>query len=76
MSQKSNSTRRTVLGCVGHRKDSEAHRAICEARHWLQVTKGDPVAVNGVLARIAAQRGQAAADSLRDLMRAEWRKSQ
>ena len=52
----------------------DQHRAECEARHWLKVTRGDPVAVDSAMAAVAKRRGQPAADRLRELMRVEWRK--
>ena len=51
---------------------TEQHRAECEARHWLAITRGDPQAVADLMGRIAKRRGQSAADKLRDQMRLEW----
>lgn len=53
--------------------DSEAWRRACEAREWLRRTNRDPVRIRLVLARIAAKRGQAASDELREEMRKQWR---
>lgn len=51
---------------------TEQHRAECEARHWLAITRGDPQAVSDLMERIAKRRGQAAADRLLYQMRREW----
>ena len=49
-------------------------RAEAEARYWNSVTKGSRTEVDALMERIAAKRGQPAADRLRELMRVEWRK--
>ena len=54
--------------------DTEQFRAEAEARFWNSVTKGNRTEVDALMERIAAKRGQPAADRLRELMRVEWRK--
>lgn len=48
---------------------SEQHRAECEARHWLRLGYGTPDRIGELMLRVAAKRGQAAADALRLEMR-------
>ena len=54
-------------------KDSEDWRRETEAREWLLRTQGNPLRINQLLQRIAAKRGQAAADQLREDMRQAYR---
>lgn len=51
---------------------SEDYRRQCEARTWLRAGYTDRKAVDGLVARIAAMRGQAAAEQLREEMRQQW----
>lgn len=51
----------------------EQHRRECEARHWLAKGITSPEAVEHLMSRIAAKRGQASADDLREEMRRQWR---
>lgn len=52
--------------------NGETWRRECEAREWLKRTSGKREAVEALLLRIADKRGQAAADQLRQDMRAEY----
>jgi hypothetical protein len=52
----------------------EQYRHECECRHWLSWTGGNKPMIDDLIARIAKQRGQAAADRLRDGMREEYRR--
>ena len=54
--------------------NSEDWRRETEAREWLLRTAGNPLRINQLLQRIAAKRGQQAADQLRDAMRSEYRR--
>ena len=54
--------------------NSEDWRRETEAREWLLRTQGNPLRINQLLQRIAAKRGQQAADQLRDAMRLEYRR--
>lgn len=59
--------------------DSDHFRHECECRYWLDRTGGAPAAVAEMMEAIRKKRGQAAADRLREGMRAEypeWRKRQ
>ena len=49
---------------VAH-EQQEQHRRDCEARFWLKQTGADRQAVADMLTRVAAKRGQPAADQLR-----------
>jgi hypothetical protein len=54
---------------------SDKFRHECECRYWLDKTGGSPLAVAEVMEAIRKKRGQAAADRLREGMRAgykEW----
>lgn len=51
----------------------EHFRRQCEARHWLAMGYGNPARIGDLMTRIAAKRGQAAADALREEMRVQWR---
>jgi hypothetical protein len=51
---------------------SEEWRRECEAREHLKRTNGEPIKINALLLRIAARRGQAAADQLREQMRRQY----
>jgi hypothetical protein len=51
----------------------EPHRRACEARYYLSQGVITGQQVDALCARIAAKRGQAAADRLRQDMRAAWR---
>jgi hypothetical protein len=51
---------------------SEEHRRACEARYWIAHLNRDPNRIKALLLRIAAKRGQAAADQLREDMLREW----
>lgn len=51
----------------------ETFRRECEARHWLANGYRSPSAVDALMTRIIRARGQAAADSVRDEMRRQWR---
>jgi hypothetical protein len=52
--------------------NDEQWRRECEAREWLKRTGGQGKAVEALLQRIAAKRGQPAADQLRQDMRLEY----
>ena len=51
---------------------SEAHRKACEARHWLDQGYTTAAQVEELMVRIAAKRGKAAAEDLREEMRRQW----
>lgn len=53
---------------------SEEYRLACEARQWLEWGYTRRSEVDRLMERIAAQRGQAAAERLRHAMRDEWAK--
>lgn len=53
---------------------SERHRRECEARHWLRMGYQTADRVDELIGRIAARRGQAAAEQLRQEMRQQWRR--
>ena len=52
---------------------TEAHRRACEARHYLRQGHNTPVAVDALLARVESKRGAAAARSLHEEMRLQWK---
>ena len=51
---------------------SEQHRRECEAREWLRRGYTDAHSVDGLMHKIAAKRGEAAAERLRADMREQW----
>jgi len=51
----------------------ERHRRECEARHWLREGYVTQPQVDELMTRIAARRGQPAADLLRQEMRRQWK---
>lgn len=51
----------------------EQRRRICEARHHIRQGCNIPEKVNQLMKTVAGLRGQAAAELLRDDMRAEWK---
>lgn len=51
---------------------TEDHRRECEARDWLRRGYTSAAAVDELMTRIAAKRGQSAANALRDEMRRQW----
>lgn len=55
---------------------SEEWRRETEAREWLKRTNGDPVKIRELLARIEQKRGKVAMETLRQDMRAEYRRVQ
>ncbi len=55
---------------------SEEWRRECEAREHLRRTNGDPLRVKALLDRVKAKRGEAAAETLRQDMRTEYRRVQ
>lgn len=52
--------------------NSEQYRHECEARFWLSETGGNPALVDALMERITKKRGKAAAERLREGMRAEF----
>lgn len=55
--------------------NQDKNRLECEARSWLRQGYTTPQLVDDLLARIAARRGQAAVEALREEMRRQWRLS-
>ena len=53
--------------------ETEQHRHECEARHWLRAGYTTAGRVAELVDRIAAKRGRAAAERLRDEMRKQWK---
>lgn len=54
-------------------RQSDLRRREAEARYWLKEGYTNEAKVNELMPRIAAKRGQAAADQLRQDMRDQWR---
>ena len=52
----------------------EQHRRECEAREWLSRGYRTPTTVADLKRRIAAKRGERAADELVEEMRRQWRR--
>lgn len=44
--------------------DTEDHRRVCEARQWLRLGYNNPMDIKSLRARIAAKRGERAAEQL------------
>lgn len=61
------------MTAASDRQAVEDFRRQCEARHWLACGYQTPQRVDDLMTRIAAKRGQAAADELREEMRVQWR---
>ena len=61
--------------CCPSCREVEEDRRAKEARAWLVRMQRDPVRIKALLVRIAAKRGQAASDELRDEMRRQWRQA-
>ena len=54
-------------------RQSDVRRREAEARYWLKQGYITEAKVNELMPRVAAKRGRAAADQLRDDMRAQWK---
>lgn len=59
-------------GAASAAPDLEDRRRICEARDWLRRGYTRPKPVAELMARIAAKRGEQAAQELREEMRRQW----
>ncbi len=65
----------TGMGCrayIASMLAQELRRRECEARGWLRRGYTRKVKVEALMEKIAAQRGQAAAEALRQDMREQW----